>query len=78
MMIGSTREGIRGSKLHTGNMVEFDIKHRKDQLPVGLTTHKLLGSAEIEQVLMISKDNNGMGVSFKIMAPFSKCVDHGK
>jgi hypothetical protein len=78
MVIGSTGQCIRGSKLHTGNMVKFNIKCRKDQLPVSLTTHKLLGSVEIEQILMISKDNNGMRVPFKIVAPLSEHMDYGK
>jgi len=54
--------------------VEFDIKHRRDQLPASWTMRKFLGSAKIEQILMIHKDNNEMRVSFKIMTPFSECT----
>jgi hypothetical protein len=68
-MIGLAGEGIRGGELCTRNMVEFNIKHQKDQLPAGLVVHQFLRSAEIKKILVISEDNNGMGISFQIVVP---------
>jgi len=45
---------------------------------MSLATCQFLGSAEIEQILMIHKDNNGMRVSFKVMMPFSECTNYGE
>jgi hypothetical protein len=55
--------------------MEFNVKHRQDQLPVCLVASQLLGNMEVEQILMICEDDNRVWVSFKVIAPFSECPD---
>jgi hypothetical protein len=33
---------------------------------------------EVKQILVIHKDDNGMGVPLKVMAPFSECSDNSE
>jgi hypothetical protein len=44
--------------------MEFDVKHRQDQLPTCLAASQLLGSTEVEQILVVCEDNNRVWVSF--------------
>jgi hypothetical protein len=78
VMIGSVGEAVGGHKFCTRNMMEFNIKHGENQLPAGLTVHELLSSLEIEQILVISKNDNQMRVAFRVMAPFGECTNYGK
>jgi hypothetical protein len=40
--------------------------------------HQFLGSVEIEKILMISEDDNGVGIYFQIVVPFCKSVNYSK
>jgi hypothetical protein len=56
-------------------MVEINITHRQNQLPMGLATSQFLGSMEVEKVLVVSENDDSVWVAFQVMTPFHKSVN---
>jgi hypothetical protein len=61
-MVRSMRECIRGTEVLPRDMLEGEVVFQESAVPSSLMACQLLCRAEVSEVLVISKNNDGVGV----------------
>src|SRR6267154_2834771 len=77
-MVNATGEGIRGGEMAARDMVKEKVVFREGQLPSSLSSSQLLCGSKVQKVLVISKDDHWMRISFEKVPPRFESADDGE
>src|SRR3981189_1195178 len=75
-MIGSTQEGVWRAHAGPRLVLQHEVEAGGVERPSRLSANELLCNSKVFEVLVVSKDLNGMARPLKVVAPFLKTSNY--